>query len=212
MPEYGINGTTLNLSAIQLKFKLANEWAANDALLAGEIGIEKDTHKFKVGDGVTSWGELPYSADPNIQTLVDGLTQRITTAEGTVTSHGQRLDTAESTITAHGTRLTTAENAITAAEGRISTAEADIDAAEDRLDTAEADIDALEGRMTTAEADIDAVEGRATALETKDTQHESRMTAIEGVNTSQATEISGLGTRVSTLEGVTILSANPFRQ
>ena len=184
MPEYGRNGNTLNLSALQLKFKLASEWTSTDALLAGEIGIEKDTHKFKIGDGLTTWGEFPYSGDPTVQTLVDTLTSRVAGAEGTLTTHGQRLDTAEASITSQGTRLTTAEGAITAAEGRLDTAEADIDAAEGRLDT---------------------VEGRATALETKDTQHESRMTTIEAKDTQQ-------DERLSALEGITIISANPFRE
>ena len=164
MPEYGKNGNTLNLSALQLKFKLASEWTSTDALLAGEIGIEKDTHKFKIGDGLTTWGELPYSGDPTVQTLVDTLTSRVAGAEGTLTTHGQRLDTAEASITSQGTRLTTAEGAITAAEGRLDT----------------------------AEADIDAVEGRATALETKDTQHESRMTTIEAKDTQQDGRLSAL--------------------
>ena len=164
MPEYGRNGNTLNLSALQLKFKLASEWTSTDALLAGEIGIEKDTHKFKIGDGLTTWGELPYSGDPTVQTLVDTLTSRVAGAEGTLTTHGQRLDTAEASITSQGTRLTTAEGAITAAEGRLDT----------------------------AEADIDAVEGRATALETKDTQHESRMTTIEAKDTQQDERLSAL--------------------
>ncbi|MBQ2617469.1 MAG: hypothetical protein IJF90_11495, partial [Synergistaceae bacterium] len=149
MPEYGRNGNTLNLSALQLKFKLATEWTANDILLAGEIGVEKDTHKAKIGDGLTNWTELPYSADPTVQTLVDNLTSRVTTAEGTVTSHGQRLDTAEATLTAHGTRLTTAETAITAAEGRLDTAEADIDAAESDISALQTRAAAIEGVNTT---------------------------------------------------------------
>ena len=165
MPEYGRNGTTLNLSAIQLKFKLASEWTANEVLLAGEIGIEKDTHKFKVGDGTTTWGELPYSADPTVQNLVDSLTSRLDTAEGTLTNYGQRLDTAESNITSQGTRLTTAENAIEAAEGR--------------LNTAEADIDAVEGRAT-------ALETRATATEAKDTEQDGRLSALEGITVLSA--------------------------
>lgn len=170
MPEYGRNGNTLNLSALQLKFKLASEWQNSDLLLAGELGIEKDTHKFKVGDGLTTWGELPYSADPTLQTLVDALTQRVTSAESTIVSHGTRLDTAEAAITSQGNRLTAAEGAITAAEGRLDTAEADID-----------------------------------ALEAKDTQHESRMSTIEAKDTEQ-------DGRLSALEGITIISANPFRE
>ncbi len=164
MPEYGRNGTTFNVNAIQMKFKLASEWANTDVLLAGEIGVEKDTHKAKIGDGLTVWGELPYSSDPTVQDLVTALTSRLSSAEGTLTNYGQRIDTAESNINSQGARLTTAENAITAAEGRLDTAEADIDAAEGRLD----------------------------ALETKDTQHESRMTTIEAKDTAQDGRLAAL--------------------
>lgn len=34
---------------------------ANVVLADGEMGYEKDTHKFKFGDGVTHWNSLPYS-------------------------------------------------------------------------------------------------------------------------------------------------------
>ena len=34
--------------------------ASNPVLLARELGIETDTHKFKIGDGITSWNSLPY--------------------------------------------------------------------------------------------------------------------------------------------------------
>lgn len=39
----------------------AATWTAlNPVLLAGEIGVEKDTDRFKIGDGVTAWNDLPY--------------------------------------------------------------------------------------------------------------------------------------------------------
>lgn len=123
MPSYGKNGTTFNLEHLQLKFAAASAWTASTVLLAGEVGVESDTHKFKVGDGTTTWGELPYSADPALSGLITALTTRVTTAEGN----------------------------ITALEGRMDTAEADIDAAEARLTTAESDIDAAEGRLDALE-------------------------------------------------------------
>ena len=45
----------------------AAEWTAkNPVLLKGEMGIETDTHKIKVGDGSTQWSELAYcGADTN---------------------------------------------------------------------------------------------------------------------------------------------------
>lgn len=40
---------------------VAAAWAAtNEILLAGEWGLESDTKRMKVGDGVTAWGALPY--------------------------------------------------------------------------------------------------------------------------------------------------------
>ena len=36
--------------------------AANNPILeAGQIGIETDTNRFKVGDGATAWVSLPYA-------------------------------------------------------------------------------------------------------------------------------------------------------
>jgi len=48
---------------IQFQFRrgLASEWtSANPVLAAGEMGIETDTHKAKIGDGTTHWRLLPY--------------------------------------------------------------------------------------------------------------------------------------------------------
>lgn len=57
---------TLN-TKIQLRNGTAAEWTAkNPVLLKGEMGIETDTHKIKVGDGSTQWSELTYcGADTN---------------------------------------------------------------------------------------------------------------------------------------------------
>lgn len=137
MPTYGKNGSALNLEHLQLKFAMAADWQSSTVLLAGEVGVEKDTHKFKVGDGTTTWGELPYSADPNVQTLVDSLTTRMATAEGTITSLGTRMDTAEADITSHGTRIGTAESDIDALEARATTIEAKDTEQDGRLDALE---------------------------------------------------------------------------
>jgi hypothetical protein len=48
---------------IQLQFRrgTAAEWAAaNPTLASGEMGIETDTSKFKVGTGALAWNSLPY--------------------------------------------------------------------------------------------------------------------------------------------------------
>lgn len=50
---------------IQYRFRLrrgtADNWyATNDVLLEGEFGLETDTGRVKIGDGVTGWNGLPY--------------------------------------------------------------------------------------------------------------------------------------------------------
>lgn len=47
---------------IQLRKGLSTEWTnKNPILLAGEAGVETDTHKMKVGDGTQTWTQLPYT-------------------------------------------------------------------------------------------------------------------------------------------------------
>ena len=47
--------------SILLRRGTAAEWtASNPILLEGEVGIETDTKKLKVGDGLTAWSSLPY--------------------------------------------------------------------------------------------------------------------------------------------------------
>lgn len=46
---------------IQLKRATASSWTSNNPVLyAGEIGLETDTNKFKIGDGTTAYNSLPY--------------------------------------------------------------------------------------------------------------------------------------------------------
>lgn len=163
MAEYGINGTTLNMQHLAFRAQASTAWASDYVLLAGELGVETDTNKMKLGDGSTAWGELEYYSDPVVSGLIETLTGRVGANEGNITTQGER---------------------ITTAEGNISD------------------------------------------LQAADTTHESRMTAIEGVNTTQAGEITALDGRLDTveakdteqdgrlsaLEGITIISANPFRE
>ena len=54
---------TINLTALQKqRYDTAANWTgANPTLLAGEIGIESDTNKIKIGDGSTAWTSLSYT-------------------------------------------------------------------------------------------------------------------------------------------------------
>lgn len=54
---------SINLSALmKQRYDTAANWTAqNPTLLAGEIGIESDTKKWKVGTGATTWASLAYA-------------------------------------------------------------------------------------------------------------------------------------------------------
>lgn len=113
---------------VRLQFRSMNaaQWDANYVLLAGEIGVELDTRKYKLGDGTTKWSSLGYYSDPTISGAVEALTTRVNTTEEkissletTMSNQGTRLSTAEGKITTletassdHGTRLGTAESTI----------------------------------------------------------------------------------------------------
>jgi hypothetical protein len=46
---------------IQLRRDTAANWtSANPTLAAGEMGLETNTGKFKIGDGSTAWAVLEY--------------------------------------------------------------------------------------------------------------------------------------------------------
>lgn len=49
-------------SRLQNRRDIASAWtSANPTLAAGEMGLETDTSKFKMGDGVTAWNSLAYA-------------------------------------------------------------------------------------------------------------------------------------------------------
>lgn len=58
---------------IQLRNDTAANWtSANPVLAQGEMGVELDTLKFKIGDGIDNWTELPYGLAAGEITEIDG--------------------------------------------------------------------------------------------------------------------------------------------
>jgi hypothetical protein len=54
---------------IQLRRDTAANWTStNPTLASGEMGIETDTGKFKIGNGSTAWTSLAYSFNATIST------------------------------------------------------------------------------------------------------------------------------------------------
>ena len=69
---------------IQLRRGTASQWTSADpTLAAGEIGLETDTAKYKIGDGTTAWSSLAYSSLPSGTATLTGtetLTNKTLTA------------------------------------------------------------------------------------------------------------------------------------
>lgn len=65
---------------IQLRRDTAADWTSVDPTLAeGELGIETDTDKVKIGDGATAWTSLPYFS-PGVSEITDIPTSETDTA------------------------------------------------------------------------------------------------------------------------------------
>ena len=71
---------TVTEVTILIRNDTAVNWtAANPVLSKGEFGIEIDTKKFKIGDGVTTWSQLQYSgatvqaSSTNGHLIIDGV-------------------------------------------------------------------------------------------------------------------------------------------
>ena len=79
---------------IQLRRGTAAQWtSANPTLAQGEVGVETDTNKFKVGTGSTAWTSLAYagvtgaaSSTDGALVAFDGTTGKVIKANGTVTA------------------------------------------------------------------------------------------------------------------------------
>jgi hypothetical protein len=60
-------------SRMQQRRDTAANWTSNNPTLAnGEIGIETDTKKMKVGDGTTAWTSLAYAATGTVTSITAG--------------------------------------------------------------------------------------------------------------------------------------------
>lgn len=58
---------------IQLRNDTASNWTSADPVLAlGEMGIESDTKKVKLGDGVNNWSDLDYAPLTGTPDEIDG--------------------------------------------------------------------------------------------------------------------------------------------
>ena len=76
---------------LRLRRDTAANWTAeNPVLLAGEMGIETDTRRYKVGDGSTAWTGLSYFVDG---VAVRGQISKTTDGNITITTQGVYVTT-----------------------------------------------------------------------------------------------------------------------
>lgn len=62
MPDDQLSVLQHSYTTIQLKRGLAASWTSKNLILAsGEVGVETDTNRMKVGDGTTPWNQLTYT-------------------------------------------------------------------------------------------------------------------------------------------------------
>lgn len=95
------------MPTIRLRRGNAATWTSVNPILAlGEVGLEMDTHKFKVGDGATSWSALDYwvNGEGGASTGADGdSAYEIAVANGFVGSESEWLTSLHGPAGADGT-------------------------------------------------------------------------------------------------------------
>ena len=74
---------------IQFRRDTAANWAAaNPVLAAGELGLETDTQRFKIGNGSTAWNSIDaYGFSPTAPTVTYTETTEPTAEAGTVVTY-----------------------------------------------------------------------------------------------------------------------------
>jgi hypothetical protein len=76
---------------IRLRRDTAANWTSeNPVLLAGEMGVETDTRRYKVGDGSTAWSSLSYYING---VAVRGQISKMTDGDITITTQGVYVTT-----------------------------------------------------------------------------------------------------------------------
>ena len=98
-------------SRLQQRRDTAANWTSNNpTLAAGEIGLETDTSKFKIGNGSTAWTSLTY-ANGITATSTDTLTNKTLTAPQITQAINAQTGTSYTLVMADDTSLVTLANA-----------------------------------------------------------------------------------------------------
>lgn len=193
---------------IKTKILLRNDTAANwssvnPILGKGEIGIEIDTYKLKIGDGVLSWSSLEYFGGEQLD--VDGTS--IVLNDGKLMLAGIESAGSGYTLVSDGKGgVTWAKPSETTVEGLSSL----ITALDERVSTVEEDVESLSGTVSTLQSTVDNKANKSDLdayLSIK--QAEQTYALKESVeNKADKTTVEGISTRITNIESAYVKSIN----
>ena len=81
----------MNVYTFQFRRGTAEEWLLKNSLLrSGEIGFEVDTKRFKMGNGLLLWSQLPYFDNQDIieQMIQDAVIEGVPGPQGPIGPQG----------------------------------------------------------------------------------------------------------------------------
>lgn len=149
----------------------ADVWAEKNPLLQkGELGHEKDTGRFKVGDGVTYWSDLPYNSVGD-SAKVNGYNVLEIVA-------GNNVEIEQS------------GNVLTIGASGVGYSKQEID---DKFTVANAQIDANATAIQKTRDDMNEEDGR---LQTQITAHAAAITALQNEQTATGNQIQTIESKI----------------
>lgn len=174
---------SVKIAKIVLRNDIASSWSAvgdEVILLKGEMGVEFPDEggapKLKLGDGISTWNELPYIKTENAGNVdTSELEERVTLLEETVGGFDIRIQNTESGVTAAITAVDEAKAEVTAFKEEVNTTLAEqneiVGVIQTKSDEAIASVEAMKSDLEdvkniqdTQEKKIDAANSRVDVL------------------------------------------------
>ena len=186
---------------IQLRNDTAAKWAeVNPKLAKGEIGIEIDTNKIKIGNGTDLWNDLPYFGG---ELKVDG--KSIQLVDGVLSLKGANDAGVGYTLVSDGQGgVTWSKPSETTVEGLSAL----ISALDTRVETAEGEVDTLQQNVKDLQ-DAVATKAEASALENyalKTDVESTYATKDEVKNHVESSVVEAINERVEAIEDAYVKS------